>query len=59
MSCAECDQHLPHEAYYDGVDAYYCEGCMDKLIKDVSSEAETYAKEKCKITMPMPKYDVQ
>ena len=55
--CAECNQHLEEEAYFDGDDAYYCEKCMTKLIKTAETKAATFAKRNCKITSPLPKFD--
>lgn len=59
VHCAECNQHLREEAYYDGVESYYCEHCIDKLIESAKTEARSYAEANCKITKPLPKYDPQ
>lgn len=57
VSCAECGEHVAHEAYLDGVGAYFCESCMNQFIREVEGEAVAYAEGHCKITLPLPRYD--
>ena len=58
---AECGQHLTEEdeAYFDGVDDYFCEKCAAELTAQWEAEAAAYAEAKCKITKPLPKYEPQ
>jgi hypothetical protein len=60
LPCAKCGQVLREEAYYDDGDGvHYCETCVKELIESLKGEAIAYAKEHCKITDPLEKYDSQ
>ena len=61
VDCAQCGQHLTEEdeAYFDGVDDYFCEKCAAELTAQWEAEAAAYAEAKCKITKPLPKYEPQ
>lgn len=57
VQCADCDTHLPEEAYYDGIDEFFCKKCMDLRIEECHQEAVEFALENCRITSPLPEYE--
>ena len=59
VCCTDCGQPIADDdfVYWDEPGEYYCEHCIDKLVKRVVKEARAFAKANCKITHPLPEYD--
>jgi hypothetical protein len=56
VNCCVCRVEFTEDVFCDGIDGYYCEDCMDKLIESLETEAMDYAEKHCKITETIPKY---
>jgi hypothetical protein len=58
VNCLRCGRAIEDEAYYDGVEGYYCEACIGKIIAAYKLEADAFAAEQCRLTRrPLPEYD--
>lgn len=54
--CDDCGTRLTDEAYWDEGECY-CETCANQLVEETKIEAESYAREYCKITGPLPEHN--
>lgn len=58
LSCAGCGDDITEVAYPDGAtNCYRCEDCTDRLIQELTPEAEQHASEHCKVEHLPPPYD--
>lgn len=58
IHCAECNSVFsPDEDAVFWGSEYRCVGCSEELVKIVEAEAAEFARENCKITKPLPKYN--
>ena len=58
VHCDDCGERLTDEAYWDSDSDCYCELCANQLVEKTKIEAESYAREHCKITCQPPTYDL-
>lgn len=59
-SCYLCGAQFVDEAcYLDEFEAFFCEPCVDKYVREQEDEAKEYAREACKITEALPKFDAE